>query len=97
MARRPELRPLIDHLREQAQRRDDIRTECAGVIVGSPVLPDGWGLDSSVWVGSVCVGPHFPVRTPKTKARRVDAPESYPDRRNLVPGPSDSSNICPVV
>jgi hypothetical protein len=35
MARRPELRPLIDHLREQAQGRDDIRTECAGVISGS--------------------------------------------------------------
>jgi hypothetical protein len=29
-ARRPELRPLIDHLREVAQGRDDIRTECAG-------------------------------------------------------------------
>ena len=35
MARRPELRPLIDHLAEQAQGRDDIRTECAGIIAGS--------------------------------------------------------------
>jgi hypothetical protein len=34
-ARRPELQPLIDHLREFAQGRDDIRTECAGVIAGS--------------------------------------------------------------
>jgi hypothetical protein len=34
-ARRPELQPLIDHLREVAQGRDDIRTECAGVIAGS--------------------------------------------------------------
>ena len=34
-ARRPELRPLVDHLREQAQGRDDIRTECAGIIAGS--------------------------------------------------------------
>lgn len=33
-ARRPELQPLIDHLREVAQDRDDIRTECAGVIAG---------------------------------------------------------------
>jgi hypothetical protein len=34
-ARRPELQPLIDHLREVAQGRDDIRVECAGVIAGS--------------------------------------------------------------
>jgi hypothetical protein len=34
-ARRPELRPLIDHLAEQAQGRDNIRTECAGVIAGA--------------------------------------------------------------
>ncbi|HEY6811497.1 MAG TPA: hypothetical protein VI074_02285 [Propionibacteriaceae bacterium] len=33
--RRPELPPLIDHLAEQAQGRDDIRTECAGIIAGS--------------------------------------------------------------
>jgi hypothetical protein len=29
-----ELEPLIDHLREVARGRDDIRTECAGVIAG---------------------------------------------------------------
>jgi hypothetical protein len=34
-ARRPELQPLIDHLREVAQGRDDVRTECAGIIAGS--------------------------------------------------------------
>jgi hypothetical protein len=34
-ARRPELQPLIDHLREVAQGRDDIRTECAGTLAGS--------------------------------------------------------------
>jgi hypothetical protein len=34
-ARRPELQPLIDHLREMAQGRDDIRTECAGIIAGA--------------------------------------------------------------
>jgi hypothetical protein len=34
-ARRPELQPLSDHLREVAQGRDDIRVECAGTIAGS--------------------------------------------------------------
>jgi hypothetical protein len=34
-AKRPELEPLIDHLREAAQGRDDIRVECAGTIAGS--------------------------------------------------------------
>lgn len=34
-AKRSELQPLIDHLREVAQGRDDIRTECAGVIAGA--------------------------------------------------------------
>jgi hypothetical protein len=33
-ARRPELQPLIDHLREMAQGRDDIRVECAGILAG---------------------------------------------------------------
>ena len=31
----PRAATLIDHLREVAQGRDDIRTECAGVIAGS--------------------------------------------------------------
>jgi hypothetical protein len=34
-AKRPEVQPLIDHLREVAQGRDDIRIECAGTIAGS--------------------------------------------------------------
>ena len=34
-AQRPELQPLIDHLREVARGRDDIRTECAGTIAGA--------------------------------------------------------------
>jgi hypothetical protein len=34
-ANRPELQPLIDRLREATLGRDDIRTECAGVIAGS--------------------------------------------------------------
>ena len=31
-AKRPELQTLIDHLRGVAQGRDDLRTECAGII-----------------------------------------------------------------
>jgi hypothetical protein len=34
-AKRPELQPLIDHLREVAQGCDDIRVECAGILAGS--------------------------------------------------------------
>ena len=34
-AKRPELQPLIDHLRDIAQGRDDLRTQCAGIIAGS--------------------------------------------------------------
>jgi hypothetical protein len=34
-AQRPELQPLTDHLREVAHGRDDIRTECAGIIAGA--------------------------------------------------------------
>ena len=34
-AKRPELQPLIDHLREVAQGRDDLRVECAGITAGS--------------------------------------------------------------
>src|SRR3954471_2823601 len=34
-ARRPELQPLIDHPRDVAQGRDDIRTECAATIAGA--------------------------------------------------------------
>jgi hypothetical protein len=33
--KRPELQPLIDHLCETAQGRDDTRTDCAGVIAGA--------------------------------------------------------------
>ena len=34
-ARRPELQPLIDQLRDIAQGLDDIRAEVAGVVAGS--------------------------------------------------------------
>jgi hypothetical protein len=34
-AKPPELQPLIDHLGEAAQGRDDIRMDCAGTIAGS--------------------------------------------------------------
>jgi hypothetical protein len=41
--KRPELQPLIDHLREVAQGRGDIRVECAGTIAadGSAIPLDG--------------------------------------------------------
>ena len=38
-AQRPEPQPLIDHLREVAQGRDDVRTESAGTIGGKLVRP----------------------------------------------------------
>ena len=34
-AQRPELEPLMAELREIADRRDDIRAECAGTIAGA--------------------------------------------------------------
>jgi hypothetical protein len=34
-AKRPELQPLIDHLREVAEGRVDSRVECAGILAGS--------------------------------------------------------------
>jgi hypothetical protein len=34
-ARRPELQPMVDHLRDVAKGRDDIRTECPGILAGS--------------------------------------------------------------
>jgi hypothetical protein len=37
-ARRPERQTSIDHLRNVAQGRDDIRTECAGKIAGCGLL-----------------------------------------------------------
>ena len=41
-AKRPELQPLIDHLREVAKGRGDIRTECAGVLAGwGSAIPPG--------------------------------------------------------
>jgi hypothetical protein len=42
-AKRPELQPLTDHLREVAQGRDDIRTECAGIIAEcAGIIAGGW-------------------------------------------------------
>jgi hypothetical protein len=50
-ARRPELQPLIDHLREVAQGRDDIRTEVAGVIAGSWFAGGGRGGEDLIAAG----------------------------------------------
>jgi hypothetical protein len=40
MAKRSELQPLIDNLREVAQGRNDIRTECAGVMFTKREMAD---------------------------------------------------------
>src|SRR4029453_11556781 len=62
-AGRPELQPLIDHLREVAQGRDDIRTECAGIIAG-------W-----VFAGSARRGEDLIAAGPLLLAGRVDLDE----------------------
>jgi len=51
MAKRPELQPLIDHLSEVAQGRDDIRTECAGVIAGAWLGAIGRGGEDLIAAG----------------------------------------------
>src|SRR4029453_5220750 len=57
-ARRPELRPLIDHLAEQAQGRDDIRTECAGIIAGAWFASPGRGGEEFIAAGLLILGGH---------------------------------------
>jgi hypothetical protein len=42
-ARRAELQPLIDELRELTDGRDDIRVECAGTIAGYWFASPGMG------------------------------------------------------
>jgi hypothetical protein len=60
--RRPELPPLIDHLAEQAQGRDDIRTEYAGIIAGSWFASParrGEDLIAAGVAGVLMLGGHF--------------------------------------
>ena len=55
VARRPELQPLIDHLRGVSQGRDDIRTEVAGVIAGSWFAGGGWRGEDLIAAGLLMV------------------------------------------
>jgi hypothetical protein len=55
-ARRPELQPLIDHLREVAQGRDDIRVECAGILAGSRFSSTARRGEDLIAAGSFDVG-----------------------------------------
>jgi hypothetical protein len=57
-ARRPELQPLIDHLREMAQGRDDIRTEVAGVIAGSWLAGPGRRGEDLIAAGLLLLAGH---------------------------------------
>jgi hypothetical protein len=56
--RRPELQPLSDHLPEIAQGRDDIRTECAGVIAGSWFASKGRRGEDLVAAGLLMLAGH---------------------------------------
>ena len=63
-AKRPELQPLIDHLREVAQGRDDIRVECAGAIAG------GCGSVGGVAAGQIFrTGRDSQERNPRCRSR----------------------------
>jgi hypothetical protein len=69
-----ELEPLIDHLREVARGRDDIRTECAGTIAGtwfSSIARRGEDLIAAGLL--MLAGPvdHRPVRPGSRRARRA--------------------------
>jgi hypothetical protein len=50
-AKRSELQPLIDHLREVAQGRDDIRVECAGILAGSWFSSAAWRSEDLIAAG----------------------------------------------
>jgi hypothetical protein len=49
---------LIDHLREVARGRDDIRTECAGVIAGSWFAGVGKRAEELIAVGLLMLAGH---------------------------------------
>jgi hypothetical protein len=57
-AQRPELQPLIDHLREVAQGRDDIRVECAGILAGSWFSSAAWRSEDLIAAGLLMLAGH---------------------------------------
>ena len=82
--RRPELRPLIDHLAEQAQGRDDIRTECAGIIASSWFASPARQGQDLIAAGLLMLAGHVDfdeldhwVRVGWERSRRMSVP--YPD------------------
>jgi hypothetical protein len=64
-AKRPELQTLIDHLRGVAQGRDDIRTECAGVIAGSWFAGAGRRGEELIAAGLLMLAGHVDLDEPR--------------------------------
>ena len=52
----PDLPPLIEHLGVVAQGRDDLRTECAGIIAGSWIAGAGRRGEELIACGLVDAG-----------------------------------------
>jgi hypothetical protein len=84
MANRPELEPLVNHLREVAQGRDDIRTECAGVIAGGWFAGIGKRGEDLIAAGLLMLAGHVDldeldrwIRTGRERRRGASVP--YPD------------------
>jgi hypothetical protein len=86
-ARRPELQPLLDHLREVAQGRDDIRVECAGTIAGSWFAGIGKRGEDLVAAGLLMLAGYTDLAELDKWVRigwerRRGASERYPDSEN---------------
>ena len=94
-AQRPELQPLIEHLRETAQGRDDIRVECAGLIAGCGTGPHCASRHVDIWqsppgFGDAGAGadasdtcrdlPHYPLPACRCSSRRY----RYASMRDLT-------------
>ena len=83
-ARRPELQPLLDHLREVAQGRDDMRIECAGTIAGSWFAGIGKRGEDLVAAGLLMLAGYTDLAELDNRVRvgwerRRGASEPYPD------------------
>jgi hypothetical protein len=79
-ARRPELQPLIDELRELTDGRDDIRVECAGTIAGYWFASPGMAQGHELIAAACCYLPDR--RTPTCCC--VGYPLGLPGRRESV-------------
>jgi hypothetical protein len=89
MARRPELRPLIDQLAEQTQGRDDISLECAGVIARSR------------FAGSARQGEDYETKIRRLGRREGRLPVSHQttrkeEDRTRTPAPMITNYGCPT-